>query len=75
MFFWVGLPGEVDTMALLPRAVACGMAFVPGAACYAGPPARHTLRLSFGTVPPEQIDLGIRRFAQTLSTPLEPTAP
>jgi len=74
MFFWVELPGEIDTMALLPRAVAGGMAFVPGAAFYAGPPARHTLRLSFVTVPPEQIDLGIRRLAQALTTPPERTA-
>ena len=66
MFFWVDLPEGVDALALLPKAVEGGMAFVPGAAFYAGVPAGNTLRLSFVTSSPAQIEQGIRILAQVL---------
>jgi 2-aminoadipate transaminase len=66
MFFWVELPEGVDATALLPQAVALGMAYVPGAAFFADDARANTLRLSFVTVPPEQIDRGIRLLAQAL---------
>ena len=34
MFFWVELPPALDAVALLPKAVDAGMAFVPGAPFY-----------------------------------------
>ncbi len=71
MFFWVELPADVDAMALLPLAVEAGVAFVPGAAFYAREAQTHTMRLSFVTVPPEQIDRGVSLLAQTLKTVLE----
>ena len=66
MFFWLELPAQVDAMALLPHAVERGMAFVPGAPFYAEHPKKNTLRLSFVTVSPEQIERGIALLAQTL---------
>jgi 2-aminoadipate transaminase len=66
MFFWVELPQDIDAMALLPRAVERGVAFVPGAAFYAGAPRANTLRLSFVTVPPERIEQGIALLGQAL---------
>ena len=66
MFFWVELPAGIDAAALLPRAVERGMAYVPGAPFYAEAPRANTLRLSFVTVPPEQIDHGIALLAATL---------
>jgi 2-aminoadipate transaminase len=72
MFFWVELPRSLDATALLDRAVEAGVAYVPGAPFFAAPDARHanTLRLSFVTVPPAQIEQGIatlgRVFAQAL---------
>jgi 2-aminoadipate transaminase len=66
MFFWVELPEGVDAVALLPKAVALGMAYVPGSAFYADHPRANTLRLSFVTVPPAQIDQGVRLLAQAL---------
>jgi 2-aminoadipate transaminase len=66
MFFWVELPPGVDAVALLPKAVALGMAYVPGAAFYADSPRANTLRLSFVTVAPAQIEQGIRLLAQAL---------
>ncbi len=53
-------------LTLLPRAVARGMAFVPGAAFYAAHPRANTLRLSFVTVSPAQIEQGVALLAQTL---------
>ena len=66
MFFWVELPEGVDAVALLPKAVAHGMAYVPGAAFYADHPRKNTLRLSFVTVAPAAIERGIQLLAQTL---------
>ncbi|MFL6665276.1 MAG: PLP-dependent aminotransferase family protein [Rhizobacter sp.] len=66
MFFWVELPDGVDALALLPRAVELGMAFVPGSAFYADHPKPNTLRLSFVTVPPDRIERGIALLAQAL---------
>jgi 2-aminoadipate transaminase len=67
MFFWVELPDGVNATALLPRAVARGMAFVPGEPFYADQARVNTLRLSFVTVPPAQIDEGIRALAAALN--------
>lgn len=59
MFFWVNLPERIDAAALLPKAVERGVAFVPGAAFFADTPRANTLRLSFVTVAPEQIERGV----------------
>ncbi|HEY0820587.1 MAG TPA: PLP-dependent aminotransferase family protein [Rhizobacter sp.] len=66
MFFWIELPEGVDATALLPQAVSLGMAYVPGAAFFADRARANTLRLSFVTVAPEQIDRGVRLLAQAL---------
>ena len=66
MFFWVELPAGVDAVTLLPKAVARGMAYVPGSAFYADHARANTLRLSFVTVAPAQIERGIQLLAQTL---------
>jgi 2-aminoadipate transaminase len=66
MFFWVELPEGVDAVALLPKAVERGMAYVPGAAFFAEAPKLNTLRLSFVTVAPAEIERGIALLAQAL---------
>jgi DNA-binding transcriptional MocR family regulator len=66
MFVWVRLPGEVDTAALLPLALAQDVAFVPGAAFYPARPDRATLRLSFTTYGPERIAEGMARLGRAL---------
>ena len=67
MFFWVELPDDVDAVALLPSAVELGMAYVPGAAFFASDPKPNTLRLSFVTVAPAQIERGVMLLAQALA--------
>lgn len=74
MFFWLDLPSEIDAMALLPQAVAQGVAFVPGAAFYPGAARANTMRLSFVTVSPEQIEIGIAALAQALRAALKQAA-
>jgi 2-aminoadipate transaminase len=59
MFIWVTLPQGMDSMALLDKAIAANVAFVPGAPFFANDPQVNTLRLSFVTVPPEKIRKGI----------------
>lgn len=71
MFFWVTLPEGFDTLALLPKAVEAGVAYVPGAAFYASEPRMNTLRLSFVTVAPELIEQGIAALGQVLKAAQE----
>jgi 2-aminoadipate transaminase len=75
MFFWLTLPPHIDATALLPRAVEAGMAFVPGTTFF--PPVRaadgseagghaNTLRLSFVTASPAQIETAVAALARIL---------
>lgn len=70
MFFWLTLREPIDTLALLPKAVEQGVAFVPGAAFYPdidGQPAPvNTLRLSFVTLTPEQIGDAVAKLARAI---------
>ncbi len=70
MFFWLQLPTELDATALLPRAVDAGMAYVPGAPFFADGGHANTLRLSFVTVAPAQIDAGVAALAGVLKAAL-----
>jgi 2-aminoadipate transaminase len=74
MFFWIRLPAGLDAMALLPRAVDAGVAFVPGAAFYAQQPDPRTLRLSFVTLTPDLIREGVEKLGRVLHEALEPVA-
>ena len=66
MFFWIRLPAGLDAMALLPKAVEAGIAFVPGAAFYAHAPDPRTMRLSFVTLTPPLIAEGIAILGRVL---------
>jgi 2-aminoadipate transaminase len=64
MFVWGRFadPG-IDTAALLPEALARGVAYVPGAAFAVGSDHHSELRLSFSTVTADQLDEGVARLA------------
>jgi 2-aminoadipate transaminase len=66
MFLWVRLPQGMSAIDLLPKAVDKGVAFVPGAAFYAGPADPRCLRLSFVTASVEQIKIGIAALATAI---------
>ena len=65
MFLWVTLPQGVDTVALLPRAVANKVAYVPGQPFFALGGGENTMRLSYSSATPEQITQGMRSLGQT----------
>jgi 2-aminoadipate transaminase len=67
MFVWLTVPAGVDTLRLLDRAIAAGVAFVPGATFYADNAPHNTLRLSFVTVPDETIDRGVAILARLVN--------
>ena len=70
MFLWLRLPDGLDSAAMLPLAVQQGVAYVPGAAFYDTQPDMSTMRLSFVTATPEEIDRGIALLAQTIEQQL-----
>ena len=68
MLLWGRLADGRSATELLPKAVEQGMAFVPGEPFYSGPPDVSTLRMSFATASPEELDEGVRRFAAALNS-------
>jgi 2-aminoadipate transaminase len=65
-FTWLTAPG-VDTAALADRALAAGVAYVPGAPFYATAGSGSAqLRLSYSRVDPADIDEGMRRLGLLL---------
>ncbi|MGN6527027.1 MAG: PLP-dependent aminotransferase family protein [Burkholderiaceae bacterium] len=66
MFFWVRLPEGFDAVALFPKAVEAGVAYVPGAAFYADAPDVRTVRLSFVTLSPADIEDAVSRLGGVL---------
>ena len=67
MFFWLQLPAHIDATALLPRAVEAGMAFVPGSTFFPHGGHANTLRLSFVTASPEQIETAVAALGRVLA--------
>ncbi len=73
MFLWAHLPEGMNAIDLLPEAVERNVAFVPGAAFYAEAPDTRTLRLSFVTASPAQIDAGVKALADAVRARLART--
>lgn len=66
MFLWVTLTGPyagVDTEEMFPRALADGVAYIPGPAFSASGRFRDQLRVCFATSTPERIQEGVARLA------------
>lgn len=67
MFLWLTLPGQIDTAALLQRAVAeARVAFVPGRAFHHDGSGADTLRLNFSLTDETRIAEGIARLGALL---------
>lgn len=66
MFLWARLPQGMNAVDLLPKAVEKNVAFVPGAAFYAGNGDPRTLRLSFVTASVDQINTGVAALAAAI---------
>jgi DNA-binding transcriptional MocR family regulator len=69
LFIWLTLPTGIDTRALLQRSVAdARVAFVPGAAFFAGGTGHNTIRLSYSLASEAEIEQGIERLAALIKT-------
>lgn len=66
MFLWVTLPEGHDATALLARAMAQGVAYVPGAQFHAGRVEPRTLRMCYVTYEPTVIAEGMCRLAAAM---------
>lgn len=64
LFVWVELPEGLDAKALLDKAVARHVAYVPGTHFYADGGHEHTLRLNFSNATVEQIHQGMTALRQ-----------
>ncbi|WP_346109297.1 PLP-dependent aminotransferase family protein [Nonomuraea maheshkhaliensis] len=70
-FVWATLPEGLDSKAILPRAVAERVAFVPGTGFFSdGSGARH-MRLSYCYPEPDRIREGVRRLAGVIDQEMQ----
>jgi len=70
LYVWLTLPERIDTGKsgeLFAAALSAGVLYVPGEFCFGPDPRRQAprncMRLTFGTVPADAIDEGVRRLA------------
>lgn len=74
-YSWVTLPEGLDARAMLPRAIAALVAYVPGTGFYVGEEEqfanRRSLRLSYCYPDPARIITGVRRLAAVVDDELE----
>ena len=72
-YSWVTLPNGLDSKAMLPRALAALVAYVPGTGFYVDGSGRHNLRLSYCYPEPDRIREGVRRLATVVRAELDLT--
>ncbi len=70
-YVWLTLPPNLDSKAMLPRAVKELVAYTPGTAFYASDEGRQQMRLSFCYPTPENIRIGVRRLTTVINGELE----
>lgn len=66
LFIWVELPENMDTAAILSRAVEKNVAFIPGVSFFAFQNKKNTLRLNFSNSNEEQIERGMKLLGEVL---------
>lgn len=66
-FLWATLPAQIDSDAMIARAVRNGVIYVAGEAFFVTPAmGRNVIRLSFSQPSPEKIREGVTRLGQTV---------
>ncbi len=70
LFVWMSLPAGLDSKAMMPRAIAARVAYVPGTGFYADGTGTGNIRLNFSFPPPERIREGVRRLAGVMDQEL-----
>jgi 2-aminoadipate transaminase len=73
LFVWATLPSYLDATAMLPRAIARNVAYVPGEGFYGGAPGtgKNNMRLNFSFVEPERIRRGIELLSEVIRERME----
>jgi 2-aminoadipate transaminase len=70
-YVWLQLPPGVDAKAMLPRAIANRVAYVPGTGFYADGSGAQFARLSYSFPTPGRIREGVRRLASVIDEETE----
>ena len=70
LFVWVTLPEGLDSKAMMPRAIAARVAYVPGTGFYADGTGTSNMRLNFSYASPERLREGVRRLAGVMEQEL-----
>ncbi|GAA0916815.1 PLP-dependent aminotransferase family protein [Nonomuraea longicatena] len=70
-FVWATLPEGLDSKAILPRAVAERVAFVPGTGFFSDGSGARQMRLSYCYPQPDRIREGVRRLAGVIDQELQ----
>jgi DNA-binding transcriptional MocR family regulator len=70
-FVWLTLPDGVNTRAMLPRAIAARVAYVPGIGFYADGSGGSSMRLSYCYPPPDRIREGVGRLGGVVRDELD----
>ncbi|WP_433372538.1 PLP-dependent aminotransferase family protein [Actinoplanes sp. CA-142083] len=70
LFVWATLPEGLDSKAMMPRAIAARVAYVPGTGFYADGTGTSNMRLNFSYASPERLREGIRRLAGVMEQEL-----
>jgi 2-aminoadipate transaminase len=71
-YVWVTLPEQLDTRAMLPKAINARVAYVPGNAFYADDRSgSSSLRLCYSFPPPDRIREGVRRLTGVVGEELD----
>jgi DNA-binding transcriptional MocR family regulator len=70
-YSWLTLPNGLDATAMLPRAIASLVAYVPGTGFYADGQGAANLRLSYCYPDPDRVREGVRRLASVVERELE----
>jgi 2-aminoadipate transaminase len=71
MFIWATLPEYIDTKEMFNRALENNVAYVHGASFFADRSGRNTMRLNYTYATDEDIEIGIKRLADTIKQEIE----
>jgi 2-aminoadipate transaminase len=70
-YVWVTLPPEIDTTALMPKAIVAKVAYVPGTAFFADGFGSWSMRLSYCHPTPERIREGVKALGRVIKAEME----
>ena len=70
-YVWITLPPEIDTKAMMPKAIAAKVAYVPGTAFYADGLGSWSMRLSYCHPTPERIREGVKALSGVVKQEIE----